>query len=215
MPTITDWLMVGITAIYVIATIAIFKANNESATIAKDQLNETKKQLIESKSQFEKQLSEMKAQLYESKRQYEESRRLDCFPFLQLEKVEKTKNPLQIVLPNSFRDSNGIIFEESHDVKFKLKNVGNGTAINLMYIWETELENEKDYSLPDISAIMEKDYYDIIITIPAYYSATGFLIWDFDDLLGNHYSQKVFISFKDGMLYQFDNDMPMYKNKSF
>ena len=46
MPMITDWLMVGITLIYVIATIAIWFANHKSARA-------TEKLLVESKRQFD------------------------------------------------------------------------------------------------------------------------------------------------------------------
>ena len=47
MPNITDWLMVGITAVYVIATILICWANLQSAKAAKAQLEEMKKQFEE------------------------------------------------------------------------------------------------------------------------------------------------------------------------
>lgn len=214
-PSVTDWIMVGITAVYVIATILILRANKKTAKAAEEQLAQSKTQLIEAKNQFEQELEESKAQIVESKRQFEESRRLACFPFLQFEKVDLVSQSLNIILPNSFRDSISLLLSESKDVLFKMKNVGNGTAINLMYAWETELEKKHDYSLPDINAIMNKDAYDIRITVPVDYSATGYLVWGFDDLLGNHYIQKIFIAFQNGQLYQFDNDMPMYKHKSF
>lgn len=44
MPTITDWLMVGITFVYVVATIFICAANIKSAKATRDQLAETKRQ---------------------------------------------------------------------------------------------------------------------------------------------------------------------------
>lgn len=47
MPTITDWLMVGITAIYVVATIFICLANIKSANAAKKQLQEMQRQYDE------------------------------------------------------------------------------------------------------------------------------------------------------------------------
>lgn len=59
MPTITDWLMVGITLVYVIATIAIWFANHKSARA-------TEKQLIE------------------SKRQFDEIKRLEHMPYMQV-----------------------------------------------------------------------------------------------------------------------------------
>ena len=47
MPTITDWLMVGITAVYVIATIAICWANIKSADATREQVAEAKRQFEE------------------------------------------------------------------------------------------------------------------------------------------------------------------------
>ena len=44
MPTITDWLMVGITFVYVIATVFICKFNYKSAKASKEQLEEMKEQ---------------------------------------------------------------------------------------------------------------------------------------------------------------------------
>jgi len=46
-PNITDWLMVIITAVYVIATIAIWIANNKTAKASKLQLEEMKRQFAE------------------------------------------------------------------------------------------------------------------------------------------------------------------------
>ena len=47
MPPITDWLMVGITAVYVIATIVICCANLEAASATREQLAESKRQFDE------------------------------------------------------------------------------------------------------------------------------------------------------------------------
>lgn len=47
MPTITDWLMVGITAVYVIATIFICSANIRSAKATREQVAEVKRQYEE------------------------------------------------------------------------------------------------------------------------------------------------------------------------
>ena len=44
MPTIADWLMVGITAVYVIATILICIANMKSAKATREQIDESKRQ---------------------------------------------------------------------------------------------------------------------------------------------------------------------------
>ena len=49
MPTVTDWLMVMITFVYVVATIMISKANIESAKATREQLEQSKKQFVEIK----------------------------------------------------------------------------------------------------------------------------------------------------------------------
>lgn len=56
---ITDWLLVVITAIYVVATIYIMRANQKTAEISKQQIDESKKQ-------------------------FDESRRLQVLPYLQI-----------------------------------------------------------------------------------------------------------------------------------
>ena len=45
MPTVTDWLMVIITFVYVVATIMISKANIESAKATREQLEQSKNNL--------------------------------------------------------------------------------------------------------------------------------------------------------------------------
>lgn len=45
MPAITDWLMVGITLVYVVATIAIYKSNKDSAKATRDQVNVSVEQI--------------------------------------------------------------------------------------------------------------------------------------------------------------------------
>lgn len=48
MPSITDWLMVGITFVYVIATIFICVFNGKAAKAAKEQTDESRRQFFES-----------------------------------------------------------------------------------------------------------------------------------------------------------------------
>ena len=42
--SLSDWIMVGVTIVYVIATVCIFIANNKSAKAAEKQLQQMKKQ---------------------------------------------------------------------------------------------------------------------------------------------------------------------------
>ena len=71
----TDWLMVIITAVYVVATIAICVANFKSAKASKEQLEESKRQFEESQKQAKAELEESKKQFEESKRQFAETNR--------------------------------------------------------------------------------------------------------------------------------------------
>lgn len=52
MPTITDWLMVGITFAYVVATVAICWANIKSAKATREQVAEVKRQFDEANRAF-------------------------------------------------------------------------------------------------------------------------------------------------------------------
>ena len=75
MPLITDWLMVGITAVYVVATIFICIYNGRSAKATREQVAE-------------------------SERQFEETKRLECMPFLQLEVTPDIQKPMfEIAVP--------------------------------------------------------------------------------------------------------------------
>ena len=76
---IANWLMVGITAVYVIATIVICIFNWKAVKATREQVAESKRQLEE------------------SKRQHEESKRLQLMPFLTVESKR-----LEIA-PNSVR----------------------------------------------------------------------------------------------------------------
>ncbi len=105
MPTITDWLMVGITAIYVIATIAICWANIRSAKATREQVAE-------------------------SKRQFEETRRLEIMPYLQFESgIGLTDYTLKLELMSG--DSDGGSYSE----KILVKNIGRGTARDITGVW--------------------------------------------------------------------------------
>ena len=48
-PSVTDWLMFGVTFAYVVATVLILLANRQSAKVAEKQLQLAKKELKESK----------------------------------------------------------------------------------------------------------------------------------------------------------------------
>lgn len=106
MPTITDWLMVGITAVYVIATVIISCANIKSANATREQLTE-------------------------SKRQYEDKKRLEIMPYIQFEQTkDKANHELNLVLDS--RDK----YTGKYILLVCMKNIGNGTAKDIAYTYQ-------------------------------------------------------------------------------
>lgn len=182
--TITDWFMVGITLIYVIATICIYRANNESAKATREQLEE-------------------------SKVQFEESHRLQCMPFLQMD--------VSIGKPTQFVTEVSLCTGETDTTlykTFRIRNLGNGTAVNTVYEWSCKSLNVWECDAAPFNAIMVGDEYYWQFTIFAlkceYESAKVTLDLEYQDLLGNTYNQKFYISFDrdscltDGILIETD-----------
>ncbi len=185
MPMITDWLMVGITGIYVLATILICIFNAKSAKATREQVAE-------------------------SKRQFTESKRLEAMPFLQLEpSIEQTPPLFEIVLDLCDGDTTDNLYKI---VTFK--NLGNGTATNISYDWEYKRVPKLPHDYQPINAIMAGDSYSIQLTFNVDDAIEGVsygsLIWWFDDLLGNSYKQRVVLKFDEGDLVCCDNDTPTF-----
>ena len=190
-PSVTDWIMVGITFVYVVATAFIFLANKKSAEAA------------------EKQLQQAKEQLEESKEQFKESQRLECMPFLPLEKVAKVEGEcVSIVIPPSKKDD---IFSEYSKHYFLLRNLGKGTAINLYFSWEDVDTGHDCTDCPSISAIMSGDSYQIRLETKANEDIEGWIEWHFDDMIKHHYHQRVKIKIKDNRIIECDNDQVVYE----
>ena len=185
MPMLTDWLMVGITGIYVIATIFICIFNAKSAKATREQVAE-------------------------SKRQFDESKRLETMPFLQLEIPMEQRPPLfEIEFDLCDGEATDVI-----DKIVKLKNLGNGTATNIIYSWKSERASKSTPEYHPINAIMEGDSINFQLSFNLDDSMEGVtygaLIWHFDDLLGNWYEQKVVLEFHEGDLVCCDNDTPTF-----
>lgn len=195
----TDWLMVIITAVYVVATIAICVANFKSAEASKEQLEESKRQFEITKMQAEHQLNEQK-------NQYEESIRIQCMPFLQME-----------TRTGAFHDEHFSmefnLCEEPTDTivhYFKLKNLGNGPAINLVYSMKYN-DNFNCDPMP-ICGIRAGDEY--IFKIEFDINEESEILkpnvdFSYNDVLGNEYSQKItiVIDLNDGNIIC-ENDEP-------
>lgn len=178
-------LMVLITFIYVVATIEICRANIKSAEATKEQLEE-------------------------SRSQFEEAKRLECMPFLQLEIPTEQERPLfEIELDLC----SGNVSDALYKI-VKLKNLGNGSATNIVYTWKRNKTCDHVCDYPPINAIMHGDSYYFQLTFYTDETMesgnTGTLIWQYDDLLGNTYEQKVTLIFDEGYLIRCENDTPKY-----
>ena len=184
---ITDWAMVIITAIYVGATIKIYKSNKETEKVMKEQLDE-------------------------SKRQFEESKRLEYMPFLQMEIITTGDYAYDYEIPLCLDG-----FPDNLYRKVVIKNVGNGTAINILYSWE--VGEEKSVKILPINAIMGKDKYCFQLNFKADEISAGKavnLTWQYRDILNNLYEQRVIFVFNDkGYLKSVENDDPKYLGEEY
>lgn len=175
MSTITDWLMVVITLIYVLATIAICVANFKSANASRDQT-------------------------LESKRQFAESKRLEQIPYLQ---AEFRRWPLPEERNNYIPDLHLTISHCDYDKSVSsgtgllLRNIGLGMAHNLSCEWRSDTIKTQ-HRLPfNLLRCENEQTISIVFTgercVPTA-SAKATLSLLFDDLLGNHYRQDLIIS---------------------
>lgn len=108
MPSLTDWLLVGITALYLLFTFGIWIAN-----------------IITAKSS--------KAQLDELKRQYEDTKRLNILPYIVVDSHGgEWKDEIELCIADSGKMNYSCVSYLS------IKNIGNGTAKDFRYIWNNE-----------------------------------------------------------------------------
>ena len=201
----TDWLMVIITAVYVVATIFIWRANNISAKATKDQLEESKRQfeesqkqakaeLEESKRQFKESQEQAKAELEESKRQfditkqqaedqlkeqkiqYEETKRLSMMPVFEMYKSDNTLGDYYWdVYDSNYKHIRSVI---------TLKNIGLGNAKNITYDCRCQEAKNNEYKKQfEPSAMSASD--SINIGIEHMLTCTLFITFYFQDLLEN------------------------------
>lgn len=119
----TDWLMVIITFVYVVATIFICVFNYRSAKAAKEQIEL-------------------------SKLQYEDDTRLKLMPCLFIERIA----PLDFVngsIEYKFVDSKPVSIETVvGDLYFKITNVGSGIAKNIHYFMDPGASGYRRYHIP-------------------------------------------------------------------
>ncbi len=175
MPMITDWLMVIITLVYVIATVYIWRSNRKSAIAAEKQLEE-------------------------SKRQFKESQRLSVLPYISAT-IGETVYPKGTQLPFPDMQVRLIVKDRYQDDKLAwvsfgltLKNIGMGMACNMQADWCTD--SHLIHQPLKMTVLCSNHSHPLNITImaeetEALYSHKGDLILRFSDIAGNMYSQKL------------------------
>ena len=189
MPSITDWLMVGITFVYVVATIFICRANIRSAKASKEQLAEMK-------------------------REHEESIRLQVIPFLQVEETAETAYGFELDLPLAAEEKSDWTMANI----VKIKNLGNGAATNIIYEWSSEKNEISMCEAFPINAISAGGEYKACFSFDCIKSeidtVIGTLILHFDDMRGFSYTQHIIIRFCQNRMYtgikEIDSDAPIY-----
>ena len=164
----TDWLMVIITAVYVVATIAICYFNAKSAKAAKDQLEESKKQ-------------------------YKEQNRLSIMPLLQVYEAEQSDfaNNKGIILHFVSGGYNQVTTEH-----ITLKNIGLGNAKSICYSCTYSDNDYTNNELLPVSVLAANDRLNI--SLSSYKNNILTITFEFQDLLDNRYVQKVEIDNRIG-----------------
>lgn len=179
MPNITDWLMVIITGVYVFATIFICIANLNSAKASRDQLEE-------------------------SKRQFRESKRLELMPHLHLSVDEDTdiawNSDYNITLSGEDSQKN-CIEQTAIPEKIVVHNIGLGNAKEISLSWKNLDGTIKKENLP-FSTLMVGETKKIEVFFLIEHSEKesvheeANLIFNYSDLLNNHYEQVLTVTFE-------------------
>ena len=175
-PLITDWLMVVITTIYVIATIIITVENMKATKTTRDQLNE-------------------------SLRQFDERKRLDAMPYIYAaykKKSETYRNHLnshlilgQIDIAQSQHST--IVFPITYYTLI-IANLGNGTAKNVSFFLKNSCRefNDVRYKVGVIPSNNKPYEFTIVfcgVVDENGGTAKADLVFEYSDLFGNRYKQ--------------------------
>lgn len=163
-------LMVIVTIIYVFATIFIFVANQKSAKASKEQLKEMK-------------------------RQYEDKKRLEIMPYIQFEESSGLGDHVLKLVLDSSKEYSG-----HYDLVLKIKNIGNGTAKDITYIYEWDDCKEKyDRGAFPVQALSAEESQSIRINFACASDGkdkSANLILHYNDLLNHPYTQELSIKYK-------------------
>ena len=175
-PLITDWLMVIITAIYVIATIIITVENMKAAKTSRDQLDE-------------------------SLRQFDERKRLDAMPYIYVAYEKKSKRYWGNSDPLLFLDQTYNHQSRQSSIVFPgtcytllITNIGKGTAKNICFFLDNG--NQKFSDERNKVSVMPPNNgpYDITVMFRGVAvenggTAKADLVFEYSDLFGNRYKQ--------------------------
>ncbi len=178
---ITDWIMVGITAVYVIATIIISYANIKSEKATREQL-------------------------HVSKQQFQEMKRLDVMPYLSVEFREREEencgcmryqNQLLCFIPQS-KDSS----HKTDDTYYLLylSNAGRGVARNIQVVLKNVIQiwHQEAVCLGAVMAGQTSEVYcefTGVLDDKSNGEISAELVFEYCDLLGNKYQQTTSLSF--------------------
>ena len=178
MPTITDWLMVGITLAYSITTIAIWFANRKSASATENQL-------------------------IESRRQFVENQRMQMMPSLQID-VDEISNGSDCKAELEYTLFSDERLEHCHSTYFflTLENAGLGAAKNMAFWW-TNAEGEVSTDKLPVAVLYQQDIVKYIITVgitkknaQVGKQIEAQLSVIYKDLLDNEYTQSIRLFFE-------------------
>lgn len=182
MPSITDWLMVIITFVYVIATILICIFNGRSAKATREQVAE-------------------------SKRQFDETRQLQVMPYLQVEITQgelteegEPPSPYTFFVISDAEQNNQVTSSK----RITFKNVGLGMLHHTKITWNSLSKKDDGYPAVDIVIPPQVEW-----GINAWLTAKKPEVDDplkpqvarcslkveYDDLLGNRYWQQINFAF--------------------
>lgn len=190
MPTITDWLMVGITGIYVIATIfiCVFNARSDKAT---------------------------REQIVESKRQFEETKRLEYMPCFEIHFDKMEAGPgKSIELTDK---QTGVI--HTLFTKYRIENISKGTAINIKCIIRSTIKDTELLTCPIVPAQKERAINCCILADKGYFTDNLLpfsVVISYDDIMNNHYEQNVELEFIEDIhrwIWVKSVDAPQLNNK--
>ena len=186
--SVSDWVMCGITLIYVIATLFILRANKNTVKISE-------KQLVESKKEFEV------------------KEKLEIMPFLYWAFISGTY-PQPDGRVNIYNSDGGQI-RNTICKTVKLTNVGNGPAINLILFDknDNEVPHAQCSFAQGVMLREECHYPELIFMNEPENDNTEKLVLQYEDLKGNVYRQETLFDLSENKIKAIHNNPPVFMRK--